>query len=120
MHELGIVFEVIKRVHALTKEYEIEPEDLAIVVLEIGEASTIVPRYLLECWPAAIDGSEFEHVELQLDSIVATVRCKNCNTIYEYLHHDKHCPHCNNEGCVMVTGKEFNLKELLLYEEEDE
>ncbi len=120
MHELGIVFEVMKRVESVTKEYAISPEEVAIVVLEIGEASTIVPRYLKECWPAAIDQTEFEHVELQLEQITATVRCKSCNTIYEYLKNQKRCPNCSEESCVMVTGQEFNIKEILLYEEEDD
>ena len=120
MHELGIVFEVIKRVETITKEYAISPEEIAYIVLEIGEASTIVPRYLKECWPAAIDQTEFEHVELQLEQITATVRCKNCNTIYEYLNNNKRCPNCSEESCVMVTGQEFNIKEILLYEEEED
>ena len=93
-------------------------QDLAIVVLELGEASTIVPRYLKECWPAAIDGTPFEHVELQIDMITATVQCKTCHTIYEYLGNNRQCPNCNEIACEIVTGREFNIKELLLYEEE--
>ena len=85
MHELGIVFEIAKRVGGIAAEYDIAPEDIAAVVVEIGEASTIIPRYLRECWPAAIDRTEFEHVELQTEVITATVSCKACQTVYEYL-----------------------------------
>ncbi|AVM69666.1 hydrogenase nickel incorporation protein HypA [Lachnospiraceae bacterium oral taxon 500] len=120
MHELGIVFEIAKRVGGIAAEYDIAPEDIAAVVVEIGEASTIIPRYLRECWPAAIDRTEFEHVELQTEVITATVSCKACQTVYEYLKNDRKCPRCGLEEAVMITGREFQIKEILLFEDDDE
>lgn len=120
MHELGIVFEIAKRVGGIAAEYDIAPEDIAAVVVEIGEASTIIPRYLRECWPAAIDRTEFEHVELQTEVITATVSCKACQTVYEYLKNDRKCPRCGLEEAVMITGREFQIKEILLFENDDE
>lgn len=117
MHELGIVFEVVKRLDSLSSENDILPSDIGMIVLEVGEASTIVPRYLNECWPAAIDNTEFEHVELQVDEIKAKVQCKECGTVYEYLINDSRCPKCYSSSCFMVTGREFNIKEILLYED---
>ena len=46
MHELGIVFEIQKRVVAVAQETGLALSDIAQVVVEGGEASTIVPRYL--------------------------------------------------------------------------
>lgn len=120
MHELGIVFEIAKRVGGIAAEYDIAPEDIAAVVVEIGEASTIIPRYLRECWPAAIDRTEFEHVELQTEVITATVSCKACQTVYEYLKNNRKCPRCDLEEAVMITGREFQIKEILLFEDDDE
>lgn len=120
MHELGIVFEIAKIVGGIAAEYDIAPEDIAAVVVEIGEASTIIPRYLRECWPAAIDRTEFEHVELQTEVITATVSCKACQTVYEYLKNDRKCPRCGLEEAVMITGREFQIKEILLFEDDDE
>ena len=120
MHELGIVFEIAKRVGGIAAEYDIAPEDIAAVVVEIGEASTIIPRYLRECWPAAIDRTEFGHVELQTEVITATVSCKACQTVYEYLKNDRKCPRCGLEEAVMSTGREFQIKEILLFEDDDE
>ncbi len=120
MHELGIVFEVIKKVEGISVEYDIAPEDIAAVVLEIGEASTIVPRYLRECWPAAIDRTAYEHVELQTEIILATVSCKSCGQVYEYLKNDRKCPSCASQEAVMLKGREFQIKEILLFEEESD
>ena len=120
MHELGIVFEIVKKVRDIAAEYDIAPEEIAAVVVEIGEASTIVPRYLRECWPAAIDRTDLEHVELQTEIITATVSCKACQTVYEYLKNDRKCPLCGSPEAAMVTGREFQIKEILLFEDEEE
>ncbi len=120
MHELGIVFEIQKRVSAVAEENGLALSDIAQVVVEVGEASTIVPRYLKECWPAATDGTEMESAELVVECIVARVQCKKCQTVYEYLKNDKKCPNCGAWECVMVSGQEFNIKEIAVFEEESE
>ena len=117
MHELGIVFEIQKRVVAVAEENSLRLSDIASVVVEVGEASTIVPRYLKECWPAATDGTEMEHTALEIEILVATVECKKCGTIYEYLKNDRICPKCGAWECVMVTGQEFNIKEISVYDD---
>jgi hydrogenase nickel incorporation protein HypA/HybF len=119
MHELGIVFEIQKRVTAVAEENGLALSDIAQVVVEVGEASTIVPRYLKECWPAATDGTEMEHAELVVEVLIAKVRCKKCGEIYEYLKNNKKCPVCGAWECTMVTGQEFNIKEIAVFEEED-
>ena len=119
MHELGIVFEIQKRVTAVAEENGLALSDIAQVVVEVGEASTIVPRYLKECWPAATDGTEMEHAELVVELLIAKVRCKKCGEVYEYLKNNKKCPVCGAWECTMVTGQEFNIKEIAVFEEED-
>jgi len=120
MHELGIVFEIQKRVTAVAEENGLSLRDIAQVVVEVGEASTIVPRYLKECWPAATDGTEMQDAELVVEILVAEVRCKKCGTVYAYLKHNKKCPACGAWECVMVTGQEFNIKEIAVFEGEEE
>ena len=120
MHELGIVFEIQKRVTAVAEENGLALSDIAQVVVEVGEASTIVPRYLKECWPAATDGTEMENAELVVEILVAQVRCKKCSTVYEYLKNNKKCPDCGAWECVMVTGQEFNIKEIAVFENDEE
>ena len=117
MHELGIVFEVLKRVKEVVEINHIEPEDVAAVVLEIGEASTVVPKFMEECWPAAIDQTPYNHVELKIEIEKAQVECKSCHRVYEYLSNNKACPDCGHIYATIVTGDQFNLKEILLYEQ---
>ncbi|MSR94523.1 hydrogenase maturation nickel metallochaperone HypA [Clostridiaceae bacterium 68-1-5] len=120
MHELGIVFEIVKKLDEVVRQSGIDPSEIAEILLELGEASTIVPKYLKECWPAATDGTEFEHVEMEIQVVTATVRCKQCGKVYEYLNQGKVCPGCGSEACSIVTGREFYLKEIHLFYEEEE
>ncbi|WP_394925923.1 hydrogenase maturation nickel metallochaperone HypA [uncultured Robinsoniella sp.] len=120
MHELGIVFEIVKRVELAAMENLLELPDIAAVVVEVGEASTIVPKYLKECWPAAIDGTDMEDAKLEVEIIVASVQCKTCGRGYEYLNSGKVCPECGSPECVMVTGQELNIKEIQVFESEEE
>ena len=47
MHELGIVFHVIKSVEEIAQENELTK--VSAVTLSIGEVSSIVPSYLTDC-----------------------------------------------------------------------
>ena len=117
MHELGLVFEVLNREKGAVEENQIEPQQVAAVVLDVGEASTVVPKYMKECWPAAVDRTEYEHVDLKINELTAVVECKQCGNLYEYLNNDRKCPKCGCEKAALVTGKEFQLKEILLYDD---
>ena len=55
MHELSVVYEIIKAVDKVAVENQLS--FVESIVLEVGEVSTIVPHYLQECFPAAIDGT---------------------------------------------------------------
>ena len=53
MHELGIVFYIIRDVKKVAEENQVA--HVSKVVMEIGEVSTIVPDYLTDCWRWAVD-----------------------------------------------------------------
>jgi len=117
MHELGIVYEIHKRVAQAATENGFQLADIASVVVEVGEASAIVPRYLRECWPAATDGTDMESAVLEIEVISAEVACNECGTVYEYLKNDRRCPSCGALACTMVRGQEFNIREITVYDD---
>ena len=53
MHELGIVFYIIRDVKKAAQEHGVE--HVNAVVMNIGEVSTVVPEYLTDCWRWAAD-----------------------------------------------------------------
>ena len=48
MHELGVVFYVVKDVKQVAEENQVE--SVASVTLQIGEVTGIIPEYLVDCW----------------------------------------------------------------------
>ena len=53
MHELGIVFYIIRDVKEAAEANHVE--HVSAVVMNIGEVSTVVPEYLTDCWRWAAD-----------------------------------------------------------------
>ena len=77
MHELGIVFHVIKSVEEIAQENELTK--VSAVTLSIGEVSGIVPSYLTDCWRWAADRTEvLSGSELNIETIHAVTHCDDC------------------------------------------
>ena len=56
MHELGIVFHVIRIVEEVGRENGLT--SVGAVVLELGEVSGVIPHELASCWRWAADRTE--------------------------------------------------------------
>ena len=61
MHELGIVFYIIRDVKAAAEQNSVKK--VAQVVMNIGEVSTIIPDYLTDCWRWAADKEDILRTE---------------------------------------------------------
>ncbi|MCC5428918.1 hydrogenase maturation nickel metallochaperone HypA, partial [Clostridium botulinum] len=53
MHELGVIIEVVKTVEDIAIKNHLTKIDT--IVLQIGELSSMIPKYIEECYPAAVD-----------------------------------------------------------------
>ncbi len=111
MHELGIVFEVVKKVKIFAEQNGVTKIDT--VVLQIGELSSIVPHYIEECYPAAVDGTSMQDTKLKIEILPGNGLCKNCNKIYNLLENKSICPHCGSRDFELLSGKEFVIKEII-------
>ena len=91
MHELGIVFHVIKSVEQIAAENQVDV--VSAVTLEIGEVSGIVHSYILDCWRFAADRSEvMKGSELKIEEIHAVTHCEACKRDYDTVAHGRFCP----------------------------
>ena len=52
MHELGIVFHIIDTLEEVGKDNELS--QIQRVTMEVGEVSTVIPEYLIDCWNWAV------------------------------------------------------------------
>lgn len=110
MHELGIMYHIVKQVLTLTTENSLTEVDA--IVLQVGEASGVIPRYLQSCFPAAADGTILEHTNLEIEILLANGICSSCKKVYALTEHSHKCPVCGETGYEMIGGREFYLKEI--------
>lgn len=111
MHELGVVFHVIKQVEEIGVENKLE--EVASVTLEIGEVSGVIHDYLTDCWKWAIKRSELlKTADLKIETIEAITFCEACKQTYPTVEYGKICPHCQSEQTYLLQGNEFLIKEI--------
>lgn len=111
MHELGIVFHIIKSVEAVARENALTK--VASVTMEVGEVSTVIPSYLTDCWKWAAEKSELlKGAELLVETIPAVTFCEDCQKTYSTVAHGKTCPFCGSPNTYLVLGQEVNIKEI--------
>jgi len=111
MHELGVVFYVIKDVKKVAEENEVTK--IGSVTLEIGEVSGIIHEYLTDCWNWARKREPImEEAELKIETIDAVTYCEDCKGQYETVEHGKTCPLCGSEHTYLLKGNEFLIKEI--------
>lgn len=111
MHELGVVIEVAKTVEEFAKEHGVTR--IEKIVLQIGELSSMVPKYIEECYPAAVDGTMLEGTALEIEILPGNGRCRRCGAVYNLLEHNGFCPQCAVRDFEMLCGKEFMIKEIV-------
>lgn len=113
MHELGVVMQVVDVVEKFARENQVEKIDT--VVLQIGELSSMIPKYVEEVYPAAADGTMLEGSRLQVEIMPANGRCNQCGTVFLLVEHEGECPQCKSGDCDMLSGREFYIKEIVCY-----
>lgn len=112
MHELGVVFHVIKMVEEVVDENKLK--EVSAVTLELGEVSTVVPSYLHDVWKWAVDNRS-EHMkgaELKIETLAAITYCDDCQKKYRTVPQGKICPYCGSENTFLIQGNEFKIKEI--------
>ncbi len=113
MHELGIVFNIANTLEDYAKQNNIE--EIKQVVVEVGQLSTVIPTYLKECYPAAMERSEIlKNSELVIEVVPANGRCKECEKIFNVVSFEKKCPHCESSSYELLSGEEFQIKEIMV------
>jgi hydrogenase nickel incorporation protein HypA/HybF len=111
MHELGIVFYIIRDVRQVAEENHVS--HVSAVVMNIGEVSTVVPEYLTDCWRWAADKEALlKGCELKVRTIPAVTLCEDCGREYETVRYGRECPHCGSEHTCLLRGNEVEIKEI--------
>lgn len=111
MHELGVVIEVVKTVENFARKNALTKIDT--LVLQIGELSSIIPRYIEACYPAAVDGTLMQDTKLKIEILPGNGMCRKCNKVFNLINNNNGCPNCGSNDWELLCGKEFMIKEII-------
>lgn len=111
MHELGVVYHIIKRVEEVAEDNKLS--EVASVTIQLGQVSTVIPHYLTDCWRWASDKNELlKGSELIIEEIPAVTYCESCEKTYDTVKFGKTCPNCGSGDTYLLQGSEVNIKEI--------
>ena len=112
MHELGIAFQIVKEVDEIAKSKKVKA--VKKVVLEIGEVSTIIPKYMYDVWPWACKNNStyLKDCKLEIVELKALSYCRKCKKFYSTIDHGKICPKCHKQDTYLVKGNEAMIKNI--------
>jgi len=113
LHELGVIIKVIKTVENFVEKNQLTKVDT--IVLQIGELSSMIPKYIEACYPAAVDGTALEETKLEIEIILGNGVCKKCHTVFNIIKNDTICPNCQKKDWDIISGKEFMIKEIIAH-----
>lgn len=111
MHEIGVLIEVVKTVENFAKKNGVTK--IQAVVLQIGELSSMIPRYIEACYPAAVDGTMLQETELKIEVLPGNGICKKCNKVFNLIENKNTCPKCGSKDWEILCGNEFMIKEII-------
>jgi hydrogenase nickel incorporation protein HypA/HybF len=111
MHEIGVLFEIVKSVEKFADENNVVK--IQTLVLQIGELSSMIPKYMKKLYPAAVEGTILEDSNLEIEVLPANGLCRDCNKVFKVLETKGACPICSGKNIELLSGKEFYIKEIL-------
>jgi len=111
MHEIGVLFEVVKSVEQFAKENDVEK--IETLVLQIGELSSMIPKYMKTLYPAAIEDTILVGSKLEIEILPANALCRDCNKVFNLMENKGICPICGKKDFEILSGKEFYIKEIV-------
>lgn len=83
------------------------------LVLQIGELSSMIPKYIEECFPMAVDGTTMEDTKLKIEILPGNGLCRRCSQVFNLIENENRCPGCGSGEWEILGGKEFMIKEII-------
>lgn len=113
MHELSILVEVVRIVDEMAEQQHID--SIKTIVLQIGELSSVVPKFLEEYLPYVVETKpRFKDTTLEIETLPGMAKCQKCQTVFNVVENKGYCPKCNSFDKDLLCGQEFLIKEILV------
>lgn len=112
MHEIGIVRQILRTVEQFAAENRVS--DIREVVVDCGELSLVIPKYLQELYPAVTRGSILQDTKLVINLIPGLAECDDCDEIFRVVEHKGYCPSCGSFAKTILSGKDFTIRQIVV------
>ena len=111
MHEIGIVRSMCRTVKDYAAENNVDK--ISEIVLDNGELSLVVSKYVEDLFLAVADGDPlFKDTKLIFNVIPGLVECDDCDEIFNVIENEGYCPNCGSFSKQVLSGKDFNIREI--------
>lgn len=110
MHELGLVYQVVKTVDEVLAENNLT--ELDEIVLQVGEMSDVVPKFLEEAWRATAPTTDYPTAKMTVEVMPALAKCLDCGYEGHVKTFAPDCPNCSSGNLKIVSGRQFDIKEI--------
>lgn len=111
MHELGVLNALVHTVEGIVREEGLT--EVEKIVIEVGELSGIVPRYIEQCYPAAVYKTFMERTALELVVVPGIVKCRECGRVFNAAANDLSCPDCSGQNLEILEGNDMIVREIV-------
>ena len=110
MHEIGVVRSMVKTVTAFAEANQVT--DIAEIVVDVGELSLVIPKYIEDIYPHVVEDTFLKNTKLILNIVPGMAECDECDEIFNVVENEGYCPNCGSFEKTVLTGKDFNIKEI--------
>lgn len=111
MHELGIVYQIVRTVDEVKDEQNLS--EIESIVLQIGEMSDVVPRFIAEAWKNVAPTTDYPNAKFELEIIPAVARCTKCGNEDKVKNIGLTCSKCGSSDFKIISGREFMIKQIV-------
>ena len=108
MHEIGVVRSMMRTVEDFARENGID--EIVSIVLEIGDLSMIIPKYVEDIYSVVSKGTRFEGTELVIETVEGQGVCRDCKRAFPI----GYCPRCGKRNADIISGRDFIIKEIVV------
>lgn len=115
MHELTLLYGIVQQVERVVKENDLDHIDG--VVVDIGEATAVVPEFMLDGYEVVSDDYDFlRGSELIINRIKAIGQCRVCGEEFDIMKYEGKCPDCGSFDKEIISGFDFVIREVRVKE----
>ncbi len=118
MHELGIAQNILQIVQQAVPENQAAA--VRFIRIRVGQLSGVVPDSLEFCFAAITNETAMERARLDIVKVPIISECKDCRNRFQMDDFSFSCPACNSVNLELISGRELEVMEIELADENDE